>query len=829
MNPTISRIGFDIERGWSLRCGQLLWCYAAGIVAAGSLPALPEIQLVLAMGLVLGIVALMLPWRRQILPVVLVFAAGFYWSVWHNQRALDQRLPPSQHGSDFTLSVRLVSLPGHHYGKAGAAPENGAQNPDLRFSARVLGMDVGGGQGLPPGALLDLTWYRAPHKVLSSMRAASVWRLTVRLKRPRGSVNPQGFDYGGWLLQRGVFATGYVRAGDKAPELMAAGSGLDDFRQRIRDRLWTRQLPRSDLLAALLLGDRSGVGQEDKMLLRHTGTAHLLAISGLHVGMVAGLFLALGTLLGRCFGLVTGRVAVAWPVGLALAAAVAYTLLAGAPLSAQRALVMTGVLLLGWCWRRRISAGLAYAAALAMVLTIQPLAFFSAGFWLSFLAVGALLLSFVGRWKISAAPAPDKTPWRLRETFFGLCRSQWVVGLSLLLPSLVYFSGFSFNGLLLNLVAIPWMGLSILPSIMAGTLLGDTAAGNVLLGFAGKQLQALMDLLSAGRDLWPGWWVMVAPHKGSALFLAAVAILLLLLPRGFPGRVMGWLVIVLLAAPLVPQLAAGVRDRDRFAVTVLDVGQGLAVVLRGGGNLLVYDAGPSTAGGWNSGSAIVAPHVVDAGFTAVDTVIISHGDNDHAGGAGGLAAELRLDRLVAPGALAHKLARQLGVGGSQCLAGRTERLGPVSIQWLWPRSAEISGEINDHSCVALAHWRGVRVLLAGDISAAAEREMVRRIPPPGPVDLLVAPHHGSRTSSSDGFIQWARPRNVVFSAGFRHHFGHPHPQVVTRYVQAGARVFNTADSGAVTFLWSDDSGLRVSEARDGGRFWYRDNELPRTD
>ncbi|MGL6161648.1 DNA internalization-related competence protein ComEC/Rec2 [Microbulbifer sp.] len=806
----------------------LLWSYALAIAAVGCLPRIPPPIFLAAPAAALLCCALLLPSHRRLVPLLLAVFAGAGWGNWHNRQALEERLPLSDHGADFLLQLEVVSLPESRI----SAPHGGDfEVPvNLRFSARVLGQLEGGELSSPPqGQLLDLTWYRADADIRRQLRAGSRWNLPVRLKRPRGSVNPHGFDYEGWLLRRGVYATGYVRPGDHAPQFLDNFKGLPAMRHWLRDRLVEQPARRPELLRALLLGDRGGLESDDRRLLRETGTAHLLAISGLHVGMVAGFFLLIGNLLGRLIGAVTGTSSFAPAVFLALAGSLGYTLLAGAPLSAQRALAMTWVLLLAWQWRRRIGPGLAYSLALALVLTLQPLAFFGAGFWLSFIAVGALLLAFSHRVRLRRG-AEDTEPGyarRIVRGFAGLLFSQWVVTLALLLPSLVFFSGFSLAGMSMNLVAIPWLGLLILPMLLLGTLLIWTPMGGWFIGFAGWQLDLLMEFLEQGRALLPAWQTAGLPIGEGGLLLAALGVLLLLLPAGLPGRRLGWL---FLLPPLLPFLPLASSKEEFLQVTALDVGQGLAVVLRTPQQRLLYDAGPLSGSGWSAGSQIIAPYLLGEGMPALDGVVISHGDRDHAGGLPGLAESLPLGRLVAPGRLADRLGEQLGRDTGTCIAGLREQLGDLEFQWLWPDTRNLSGEDNDHSCVALVRWRGIRILLAGDISSGVERQLYRRHPGFAPVDLLIAPHHGSRSSSSRALIDWARPRRVVFSAGFRHHFGHPHPEVVDRYRDSGAELFNTAESGAVAFTWQAALGEpRIDLARAAQRFWYAAESVGKKD
>ncbi|WP_299946444.1 DNA internalization-related competence protein ComEC/Rec2 [uncultured Microbulbifer sp.] len=805
----------------------LLWIFSLSLMGVGCLPELPETGLLLGVYVSLALVVLIQPRHRPALIVLVASLAGAGWGLWSNQKALQQRLPIEIHGSDHLLRVQIVSLPEIRSGSGDQW--DGSQARSVRFQAVVLGAPPGKRRSpVAVGSLLYLTWYRADADTLSRLRGTSRWLLPVRLMRPRGSVNPHSFDYEHWLLQRGVFATGYVRPGDATPQWLGQGAGIGSLRSMLRDRLQALPVGRTALISALLLGDRSGLVQADRDLLKRTGTAHLLAISGLHVGMVAGFLLLLGHGIARGVGILTGVTPAALPVALALAGTLIYTLLAGAPLSAQRALVMTWVLLLGWQWRRRIGAGIAFALALALVLTLQPLAFYAVGFWLSFTAVAALLLGFRGR--LALALEPVSTAQALKAGAFPavrslwltrilqLLRSQWLVALGLLLPSVVYFSGFSAGGMLFNLVAIPWLGVLILPVLMLGVLLMETGLGLLCFRFAGWQLDLLIRCLEAADRLLPSWQTLAPPQGPVLLAVAALGVLALLLPRGWPGRNLGWLFLFPLLQPLLP---LSVSERQGFRFTALDVGQGLALVFYSSQAHVVYDAGPLSSTGWSAGSAIITPYLAAARAGTLDALIVSHGDSDHAGGVQGLLQTFLPDRLYAPGRLGFNLAGNSSVPTESCVAGRSASIGDITIDWLWPQGESLSGTENDHSCVALVQWRKVRLLLTGDISSAVESRLQQMYPHFPPVDLLVAPHHGSRTSSSTSLLVWSKPERVVFSAGFRHHFGHPHAEVVERYRKMGTQIFNTAQSGAVAFFWREGINRpQVRLARSAARFWY---------
>nr|WP_299593857.1 DNA internalization-related competence protein ComEC/Rec2 [uncultured Microbulbifer sp.] len=816
----------------------LLWALAVGIGQVAFWPGLPgSVEVagwLLLSALAAGVLLLVarpserrlgnLPVRLLLL-IFLCFLFGTCWALLSNHKALAQRLPESLHGTDHRITLTVTSLPqlATAVSSFSSYPRQLSGFQDARFEAEIR-------SGIPEmiGARLRLSWYRLDAATAKKLRAGSQWEMTVRVKQPRGSVNPHTYDFEGWLLQRGISATGYVRDKDVPPRFIAPGEGLARIREQLREKIagggsQGEPLKREALIRALLLGDRGGVDRDTQALLRRTGTAHLLAISGLHVGMVAGFFLLVGGLMGRGVGLMRGGSPVLYAGVAAFLGALGYTLVSGAPLSAQRALIMTGVGIVALLSRRRINGSLGFALALALVLLLQPLAVLNAGFWLSFIAVGALLLRFHGRVAAEdSAITQEPTPALAAKIRIGIrtaVQSQWAILLALLLPSVMIFAGVSVSGFLLNLIAIPWVGLVILPLILLGALV-PAPVSSLLLVVADANLGWLLNLLAVVDTHLPGWQAVPAP---SLLMIGIVAVcgVVLLLPRGIPGRALAWCLVPALLSAALPWQRT---QEPAFALTVLDVGQGLSVVAATETHSMVFDTGASSGSGWNAGASIVAPYLLATSGSKLDLLAVSHGDLDHSGGTEGVLAQLHVAGMAVPGRLAQRLAGEESMlQSTRCIAGSRIDMGEMAIEWLWPRSQAVSGEENDHSCVALVTWRDVRVLLTGDISRNVERQLAAENVDFEPVDLLVAPHHGSRTSSSAALIGWASPARVVFSAGYRHHFGHPHQQVVARYQAAGAVAFSTAESGAIRFFW--DAGAQASapdiaEARAGGRFWY---------
>lgn len=640
-----------------------------------------------------------------------------------------------------------------------------------------------------------LSWYQdAP-----PLQAGQLWRLWVRLKPPHGFINPSGFDYERWLFQQGIGATGSVQThADHACLDARAGSlSLNRLRQRLRAQLIALMgdSRAGALTRALVLGDRSGFTQDDWQVLARTGTSHLLAISGLHVGLIAGAALLLGRLLwARSEGLTLWLAAPRAGALMALGAALGYSALAGFALSTQRALVMLAVVMFAVLLGRVLRPLTGLSLALLAVLVFDPLTLLSYSFWLSFGAVAVLLYALGGR----LAPPGWLVRWG---------QAQWAVALGLLPLLLLLFGQASLIAPGVNLVAIPLFSL-MLPVLLlsAGLAFISPLTQPVLLmgqalalGFAALEWLAALPWASVTLGQRPLW-----------VWLAALlGVLLVLAPRGLPGRGLGWvsLLAVALLKPAPPAPGTAV-------VTVLDVGQGLAVSVRTARHTLVYDLGPAYPSGFNTATAVVAPALRAQGVGSVDRLMLSHADRDHAGGLAEFLAVMPVRDLYSgePQALstkAHPVA--------QCRAGQTWIWDGVVFRVLHPHAAPLEG--NDSSCVLKIATAGASVLLTGDASQAIEAELIARWPEQMRADVLVAGHHGSASSSSTAFLQAVVPDWVLISAGFANGYGFPAESVRARLAALGIACLNTASSGGLEVLLpAQPSGVRpvgARERRDG--------------
>lgn len=759
---------------------------AAGIVVATRLPVLPGLAAI-AVGVAL---AAALACRRRPLPrLATCLVLGLAWGCLRGHELLARVLPPALEGRELPVRLCVEGLP---------LARHDARGESWRLRARVLD-PLPGASGLLArwqGRRVELGWYGP-----AAFAPGEAWGMTLRLRAPRGFANPGGFDYQAWLLGQGVDATGY--AVNKAPLVhlddALCRAPLDRWRYRLRARL-ERLLadePQLGKLLAVTLGDASRFSAADWELFARTGTTHLMVISGMHITLVAMLVMGLAGLAARAWpGALLLLPARSWGMLAAAPATLAYGALAGMGVSVQRALLMVAVLFLFGLRERQLQPWLAYALALLAVLALQPLAAMQAGFWLSFITVGALLLAFAGR---LAPPGRVQLVWL----------PQLVVAVALGCPLLLAGQAQAPLGPLVNAVAIPLADLVIVPAALAGCLLlalGDAFAWP-LLKLALFGLELLCALLRHAAAIAPELPAPAPAADAWRIALAALGTLWLLLPRGFPARAAG---VVLLLPLLLPARTAP----PLLELLMLDAGQGSAVVVRTATHSLVYDAGPRFSERFEAGGAIVAPALAWAGVRRLDRLVISHADNDHAGGAAGLLAAMPAADVIGG-------ERVAGIALRRCTRGLTWEWDGVEFAVLHPPAALPAAD-NNRSCVLRIAGAGRVLLLAGDIEAEAEAMLIGHARDAVQADVLLVPHHGSRSSSTPAFVAAVRPRFALVSAGYRNRFGHPHPEVLARYRAAGAEILETARHGAVRLRVGADGTIATPERWrvDHRRFWY---------
>jgi len=764
-------------RRQAARGGTVLLLFCGGAIAAAAVAWVVTVPAIVCL---LGLVAV-LGW----LPATRVWAAlpaGMLWFAAHALWFQHHAWPDARAGETIEIEGRVAGLPEQREGRA-------------RFEFRP---DAETRRSGVPGQIL-LSWYRP----LEWFRPGERWRLSVTLEPPSGRANPGLFDYHRYLVARGIGAVGRIESAERlaAP---AWRDGPDRFRQHFADWLQatTVDLEVAALHRALTVADRTAMSPELSERLRRTGTAHLLSISGLHVGMVAGIAGLVAALLATPLVRLRG-----WPdrqrvmLVVGLVGAFVYALLAGFSLPTVRALVM---LLAGFgamLWRRAIAPGRALLTALAAVLLLDPMAPLSIGFWLSFGAVAVLIWAFAGR-------------SRGKGWLRGLLQAQVVIAVGLLPLNIGIFQQWAPTALAANLVAIPLVGFWVLPCLLLALglfALGLPAGFMVAASEQGLRIfLQLLDVLGrfdhqvAGLSL-PA---LPAPSLG-AVVLAGVGALWLLAPRGWPLRPMG---AVLLLPLLWPPLE--IPDHGEFELTVPDLGDGHAVIVRTRTQILLYGTGPGDGERRSLVPGTLAPLVRQAGTHSVDRIVVPFDHRDYAGG----LADARREWPEALVVSAHR------PGDQRCVAGQGWSVDGVEFRFLHPSGAlpDLGG---DSSCVLEVRGRDGSALLTGGIGAAVARRLVQQ----GrlrPVDVLVLPRFGHRDSLDADWLARLAPAVSVATASAFNPRDLPHDQSRGLVSDAGSRLFTTGQCGALAIRF-DAGGARVeSELAATPRFWRRPVDCP---
>ena len=759
--------------------------------------------------------------------------AGFLWAALpaHLQQA--SALPEALDGQSIEVIGTVRGLPQ-------------ADPMKVRFDIDVQAVELvrpGWSASLPEGRI-RLWWYRTQEMP----QPGTIWRLNIRLRAPGGWRNPGAFDYEGWLFTNRIIATGQVHFGERIGEVpMFSLARVDALRAGISRRLRESLAPwqSEGLVRALAIGDRSGVSEDQWEVLRTTGTAHLMAISGLHIGMAAA---SVYWVIVRIWALVPWlMLRIAAPQAAAMAAMIAamgYALLAGFSLPTRRALIMLAVVFGSQLLRRRLLPSHGLALALSVILILDPHSVVMPGFWLSFVAVASILLIIAtqgdaGRWKSSPDIVGDVSlSVRIRSSmrvFFetavrwlcSLGRVQIAVTLGLIPISLAVFSEQSLVSPVVNALAIPLVGIAVVPLILAALVLFFLfpAAVDMLLEPAAAILDALWPLLervsaSAGTFPAPGG---IGPGQ---LILAAVGVATLLAPRGLLPRWTGicWLL------PLLMMRPDAIRQGE-WRLTMLDVGHGLSVVVETARHVLVYDTGSARP---DATARALVPYLKWRGHGAVDRVVLSHGDSDHVGGYPTLERKVRVRELMAnappPRSVARSPASMPDIRAAPprlpdrpCLAGDRWEWDGVSFEILHPvhHTPGTKGKArNNQSCVIRIEGGG-SALLAGDIESESEYALIRRGRRKLEADVLIVPHHGSKSSSTPAFIDAVSPSIALFSTAVRGRFSLPHTEVLDRYARRSVTSLTTPRCGAMILEFSGTVRIKRIERDEMVRYWRR--------
>lgn len=709
------------------------------------------------------------------------FASGLLWAMLHGYIVLSSELPTEYESQDLLAVGVIVSLPERDKNRQ-------------RFEMEVSELRHNG-QRINGPDKIRLNWYRGHADVLPG----DIWRLRIRLKRPHGFMNPGGFDYEAWLFQHRIRATGYVRTADENLLLSRVNTAwsFDWVRYVIKKNLNT-VLAGSELggvINALTIGERSLISPEHWEVFRRTGTNHLVAISGLHIGLIAGFSFFLWRFLwGRSIRLSQHMPAQKSASLFALLMAFIYAGLAGFAIPTQRALVMTVVILGAVFIKRRFLPSQVLAIALLAVLLFDPLSVLSGGFWLSFFAVAIIFYMLSGRLRRLSS-------WRSWSLI------QLGITLMLMPVLLFYFQQFSLVSPLANFVAVPWVSFVVVPLSLLGVTISlfSLELARPFLLFAVTNMHGLwifLDWLSASAF---HSWVQHAPPVWT-IVIAIIGVLWLLAPRGIPARWLAvlWIMPLFLVKPQSP-------SHGELEFTLLDVGQGLAAVVRTQNHVLIYDTGPKYSAQFNAGEAVVLPFLRHQGIRKVDILMLSHGDSDHRGGVTSVLTQIPVQVFFTA-----DLSRFPQLTARQCVAGQSWNwdgviftvLNPEPQAKNTPLSMQSSRKsTNDLSCVLRVATGSASLLLTGDIEQAAEKNLREKHPELIDVDVMVIPHHGSKTSSSAMFIDAVSPDLALYPLGYRNRFAFPAAPVVERYIARDIVTYQTAKHGAI-ILRSDVSGWR---------------------
>jgi competence protein ComEC len=741
--------------------------------------ALP-VHLALVLLLAVCLLALLTPAIR----VYCLAPAMFLFSTLAVNERLEQRRLIPEGRTQMTVTGIIASLP-----RAGQDMTGFYFRPDAGHS------------DLPAG--IRVNWYHgnqsssAPKAPLPAVQAGERWRLQLSLRPARSRVNFHGFDNERWYFANGIGALATVQDGDNRRTAIAPWHDINHWRASLRQRLdkLVGDMPGFRILPALAIADRRELFEADRKILASTGTGHLLAISGLHIGLAA----TMGFFIGRAFLLLLPlrlriRFSIPVPWIMAWLFALGYSALSGFGISTQRALVMFSVLTIVTLSRRQVQPLQGWLVAMGLVLLSDPLAPLRAGFWLSFMAVGILFLLFVPR---------QGSIFRWRRILL----AQAGITLVMAPVGMFWFQQASLPGLLANLVAIPLVSILIVPLVLLGLLfIGlPLPVSAWLLGAASHLSEALMTFLGFLAELQPEFLTFTRPPGLMVTLMAVCGALVLLLPRALPGRLAGMLLMLPLILPAVDRF-----EEDEVKIEIIDAGQGMAVLIRDQDDLVLYDTGPGNGRtgeeAWDIVDSDIYPMIM-AGIRAerrdLGTLVVSHGDLDHSGGLRSLLSHFPDARVIA----------SLGMDQNaveKCVAGMNWRTRRLDFRVLHPSSG-LPYMGNDSPCVISVTGAASSILLSGDISRVVERRLIGEGLKQH--EMLTVPHHGSLSSSSGPFIETVKPSIALISAGVDNRFGFPRSDVLASYARAGIPTLSTSECGGIRLTPGGQGQIDIETAR----------------
>lgn len=770
--------------------------FALGVWLLQQQAALPNLYL--AYLLIIPLAFLLLPcsasWKiifRSFLVLSLGLFSGFFYAAWIAQVRIADELPGTWQGRDINLVGVVAEMPRQH--------ERGLSfvfNVERTLSAETH---------VPQHILLST--YQNDKDPTLVFHAGERWQLTVRLKQPHGTSNPYNFDFEAWALERNLRAVGYVHGkGDNQlldEHVFAIAYYIENIREAVRTHFQQvlGQSPYTGVLSALAIGDQGSIPASQWQIFTRTGVNHLMSISGLHITMLAGMAFSLTYWLWRRSATLTLWLPARKSAALAgLLVALIYALLSGYGVPAQRTVYMLGTVAASLWLSRNIAPSQLLAVALMVVLLLDPWAVISPGFWLSFGAVALIFYITTNR-------------LGLRHWLIEYGRIQWAMSIGLIPPLLAMFQQISLVSPLANAFAIPLVSFVVVPL----TLLGALLPLDWLLQLAHQAMGACMYALEGLNSMPVAVWTQHAPPLWT-IVVGMFGVLWILLPRGVPSRWLGFILLLpmFLIQPDTP-LTGSLR------LTIFDVGQGLAVAAQTSNHALLYDTGPIFNSEANSGNRILIPSLRGMGIAQLDTLILTHNDADHTGGA--LSVMQAMPIGVVSSSLPDDSPILLQAKQTQhCSDGQSWNWDGINFELLHPSVASYTQDDfknNDRGCVLRISAGKNSILLTADIEKNSERRLLELHPDKLSATLLVVPHHGSKTSSTPAFVNAVHPEYAVFTAGYRNHFGHPKEEVVERYRAIASELLRSDEDGAILVEMNADQ-LKIERYRKThARYWQQ--------
>ncbi len=701
------------------------------------------------------------------------FMIGFLWASLIALYYSNQILLPELQGKELLVQGEVIGL-------------TNSNKRRVRFDFKVTKANV----SLPDK--IRLSWYY-PKKVI---KPGQHWQFWLKLKQPHGTLNPAAFDYEKWLYAKHIGATGYIRKPETA-KLLAEKMGYQSMavlRYELLKLLDSVTIDKDNLslIKALTIGDKSHISSDQWRVMSKTGTNHLMAISGLHIGLIAAMVYSLVFALWLRFpeNLYSAPQIAA---SISWLAALFYAALAGFSIPTQRALIMLSLVVLTILLKRQTKAVNILSIALLLVLCVEPLSVLSIGFYLSFLAVFYILYAFSARLGLENA-------WR------GAFKLHFLMAVALLPVLVLFFQAGSMVAPFANIVAVPVVSFILLPLSLLGLVL-LTFAPNIaqyVFLLIDQVFSYLWWFLSYLTELYFASFILPQPNILTVL-IAMLGLLIVLAPRGIPARGLGFILILPLFFTKIERPLQG-----EAWLTLLDVGQGLSAVIETQNHRLVFDVGARFSNEMDMGKNIVVPFLRSRRVKYLDMLIVSHADNDHIGGAKALLNEIKSEKILSsvPGKLLEYQAKD-------CIAGQKWVWDEVEFTILSPSEKVFASE-NNNSCVLRVKTQWGAILLTGDIEKEAEMSLLKN---QLDAKVLIAPHHGSKTSSTLGFLKQVAPEIILIPAGAPNRFGFPHKDVLARYDEIGAKHLITGKEGAIS-IQLKKSGMELQSYRKmAGKYW----------